>query len=133
MISHFAASETRADIVLLVQMWGRLSAEQQGRGAVDASNAGGSGLNFGVGGGSARRGNKGGGGPKPAPGPSSSEREALEIDATFFSREPAALRGHVRLRYTGTSMDEALSMFGAKLREVVPRMRCVGWSPVPAR
>jgi hypothetical protein len=55
------------------------------------------------------------------------ERNELEMSATLFSVSQRRSVASVEMKYTGTSGDEAVTEFVAKLRETMSGSTCAGW------
>ena len=51
----------------------------------------------------------------------------LDISATIFSVAQARSVGLVEMRYSGTSIDDAIAKFAAQLGQALPEARCDGW------
>jgi hypothetical protein len=67
--------------------------------------------------------------PKAKPGERPSrDLSVFDLSAQFYSVPRRESVAAVELEYTGTSTDEALTQFAAKLGEVVPHMACGGWT-----
>jgi hypothetical protein len=118
------APAARGDLLLVLTFAGKLpqksSADAGASGEMAPSTGGTSRGNRGMGGGSMMRG-------RPPPEPPK-DTNAVDISASLYSvqqRRPVAL---VALRYAGTSLDDALTKFGAKLAETLPGLQCAGWN-----
>ncbi len=128
------AARAEGDFVLVLQMTGKPppakpSAHpsgdiEQGTAAQSARPGGGMGGHSGMGG-------MGGGRPRAsAPGSGtqafSDSNNAFEVQAQIYSATDKDYVARVVLEYTGSSLEEALKAFGAKVHELVPGARCVG-------
>ena len=51
----------------------------------------------------------------------------LDIAATIFSVAQRRSVGQISLRYSGTSINEAIGQFAAQLTDALPQARCDGW------
>ncbi len=54
--------------------------------------------------------------------------DELDLSASLYSVASAQSVAGVSMRYVGTSVDEAIAKFGAKLGETFPRTTCAGWN-----
>jgi hypothetical protein len=54
--------------------------------------------------------------------------DALDLSALIFSVSSGRSVGRIALEYTGTSVDEAISKFAAKIHESLPAASCTGWT-----
>jgi hypothetical protein len=52
----------------------------------------------------------------------------LDISASLFSVSQARSVAQVSMQYTGTSVDDAITRFRAKLHESLPSIVCAGWN-----
>jgi hypothetical protein len=56
------------------------------------------------------------------------DTNAVDISASLYSVRERRSVALVALRYSGASLDDALTKFGAKLGHTLPQMQCVGWN-----
>jgi hypothetical protein len=124
------APAARGDLVLILTVAGRvpehdktqLAPEQAGAGMTGGSGR--SGMGGGMGG--AMR-NPGAGSLHSRSSPAGA-KDALDLAALLYSVPDKKSVGQVSLEYTGTSLDDALAKFTAKLREALPGASCAGWT-----
>jgi hypothetical protein len=62
-------------------------------------------------------------GPRAAP----ADPNELDISASIFSVAQGRSVGLVAMRYSGASVDEAMTAFSAELARALPQARCDGW------
>jgi hypothetical protein len=112
LVDRLGAS-AQGDLVLIVQVWGRLPEKRTSTPAQSSPATGRGGRRM----------------PPPQRQQTKEEsREALEMSATLFSRavhHPVAV---VSLRYTGDNADEAVEALAEKLGDAFPGTTCVGWN-----
>ena len=131
------APAANGDLVLVLTVAGKVtvrpttSAAEANASAGPAPGSGGGmgggGRGGGMGGGGRGGGMGGGGGAMHGPG----EREgvdALDLSASLFSVSAGHSVGLVAMEYTGTSADEAIAQFAAKLAQVLRGATCAGWN-----
>lgn len=118
------APAAKGDLLLVLTFAGKLPQKTAGDagapGEIPPPAGGRSAGSRGMGGGSMMRGRP----PPEAP----RDTNAVDISASIYSvrqRRPVAL---VALRYSGATLDDALTKFGAKLAETLPQMQCAGWN-----
>jgi hypothetical protein len=114
----------RGDLLLVVTFAGKLPQKAMADGGafgepVPSPGAGTRG-NYGMGGGGSMRGR-----PRPEP---VQDTNAVDISASLYSVRQRRSVALVALRYSGATLDDALTKFGAKLAQTLPRMTCVGWN-----
>jgi hypothetical protein len=116
----------KGELVLVLGFAGKLPRKPVHDGGAPTSPGPGS---AGMGGRGSGRGMRGGGGRRSGPSASpSDDPNVLELSATAYSVSAGQSVASVVLRYSGASVDEALAKFGAKLAQVLPRMKCEGWN-----
>jgi len=64
----------------------------------------------------------------PAPGAATDEANALDISASLYSVRDSRSVALLELEYTGTSVEEAIRKFAAKLAASFPQAVCAGWN-----
>jgi hypothetical protein len=64
----------------------------------------------------------------PARSQAATERGAFEMAASLYSVKTHRSVGAVSMRYTGSSLEEALDSFATHLAEELPRASCGGWN-----
>jgi hypothetical protein len=122
------APAARGDLVLVLTLAGKLPVRKAGPFAADAPSAPTT-----MGG---RGGGMGGGGSMPAAGrmrgpsgPSGGgDTNEIDMSASLYSVAQAHSVGLVAMEYTGTSVNDAVAKFAAKLAEAFPGMTCAGWT-----
>ncbi len=76
--------------------------------------------------------NTGGRGGRAMTGPSSTtrrtDRNAFEVSASFYSVSAKASVGLIAMAYEGSTVEDALEKFAAKLALELPGARCDGWN-----
>jgi len=79
---------------------------------------------------SARGGMRGGGmgGRAPLNSEAHVDSNVLDLSASLYSVDKARAVALVTMQYSGTSLDDAMSRFAAKLSESLGGSRCVGWN-----
>jgi hypothetical protein len=122
------APAAKGDLILVLTFAGKVRGPVKGplaEEAAAASSGGGGGP-----GGPGGMGGRGAGGPPRASGrhKENSDTNALDLSASVFS----VARGHsvalVSMEYSGTSADEAIALFSAKLARELRGTTCAGWS-----
>lgn len=79
-------------------------------------------------GGSRGHGMRGGARMRGASNPESVDLDVLDLSASLYSVAQARSVALVAMQYSGSSLDEAISQFAAKLGQAVPGLLCVGWN-----
>jgi hypothetical protein len=69
-----------------------------------------------------------GGGRSQSRPESFTDTNLLDISASLFSISRERSVAEVGMQYTGTSIDDAVTRFAAKLHESLPNMVCAGWN-----
>jgi hypothetical protein len=119
------APAAKGDLVLVITFAGKLpirgtdggAARSQQTPAATGGRSGG------------RRGGMGGGRSRGQSGPESSQDpNLLDISASLFSVSQAQSVAQVAMQYTGSSIDDAITRFAAKLHESLPNTVCAGWN-----
>jgi hypothetical protein len=65
-----------------------------------------------------------------SPADAETESNMLELTATFYSVRQQRSVAQMELHYAGESLNEAATVFGRKLAQVIPSAHCVGWRSV---
>ncbi len=75
-------------------------------------------------------GGMGGGGSMLAPPRSggAAENDRLDLSASLFSAAQKRAVALVAMQYSGTSVDDAIAKFAAKIMQSLPGLVCVGWN-----
>jgi hypothetical protein len=76
----------------------------------------------------ARAGGRRGGYQGAGPGRAAIERGAFEVAASLYSVKTHRSVGAISMRYTGSSLDEALESFATHLADELPKASCGGWN-----
>jgi hypothetical protein len=118
------APAAQGDLVLVLTFAGKLPQRATDAGARQAAPAP-SATSGGRGGRGGRGGGQGRGAQRSEPPKDTNE---LDISASLFSVAQARSVALVEMRYTGTSIAEAMTKFGATLTQALPNMKCVGWN-----
>jgi hypothetical protein len=116
------APAAKGDLVLVVTFAGKLPVRATTDAGATASQQA---ATRGRGG---RRGGGGGGRTRGAAAESVKDADLLDISSSIFSVAQARSVAQVAMQYTGTSMDDAIARFAAKLRESLPKTACTGWN-----
>jgi hypothetical protein len=119
------APAAKGDLVLVLTFAGKLphraSADAGPRPqALAAPSAGARGGGRGM-----RGGGRTGGAPRSA---APVDPNALDISASLYSVAQARSVAMVAMQYSGTSVDEAMTQFGARVAQTIPGLLCAGWS-----
>ncbi len=119
------APAAKGDLVLVITFAGKVPVHGTDGGTAHAQQTPAA-----VGGrGGGRRGGMGGGRSRGQSRPESPEdTNLLDISASVFSVSQARSVAQVEMQYTGTSIDDAITRFAAKLRESLPNTVCAGWN-----
>jgi hypothetical protein len=117
------APAAKGDLVLVITFAGKLPLHGADGGAARSQQS--APVTSGRGGG--RRGGMGGGRSQSMP-ESAKDTNLLDISASLFSVSQARSVAQVSMQYTGTSIDDAIARFAAKLRESLPNTVCAGWN-----
>jgi hypothetical protein len=124
------APAAKGDLILVLTLAGKVRAPLKGPLAEEASAAssgGGGPGGGGPGGGGGIMGGRGAAGPR-ASRHKDTDTNALDFSASVFS----VARGHsvalVSMEYSGSSADEAITLFSAKLARELRGTTCAGWS-----
>ncbi len=127
------APAAKGDLILVLTFAGKVRGPVKGPLAEEASAASSGGGGPGGGGGAVGGGGMGGRGAGGPGGRASRHKEntdtnALDLSASVFS----VARGHsvalVSMEYSGSSADEAIALFSAKLARELRGTTCAGWS-----
>lgn len=68
------------------------------------------------------------GGPSPYPRSTHKEPDTFELSAAFFSVRLHHTVAVIRMEYSGSSVDDAMTKLSDKLVLTFPEVTCVGWS-----
>jgi hypothetical protein len=117
------APAAKGDLVLVITFAGKLPVHGTDGGASHSQQT--PAATGGRGGG--RRGRMGGGRSQSKP-ESPPDTNLLDVSASLFSISRERSVAEVGMQYTGTSIDDAIARFAAKLRESLPNMVCAGWN-----
>jgi hypothetical protein len=118
------APAAKGDVVLVLTLAGKLPVHGADAGARSQQTPAATG---GRGGG--RRGGMGGGRSRgPSRPESPKDTNLLDISASLFSVSQARSVAQVSMQYKGTSVDDAVTRFAAKLHESLPNTVCAGWN-----
>jgi hypothetical protein len=113
------APAAQGDLVLVLTFAGKLPTKAHDKGAAQAAAA--------PSGGGGRR--RGGGRSRGAPtAEDAADPNRLDISASLFSVPQRRSVALIQMRYSGASVDDAMTKFTGKLTESVPGMKCVGWN-----
>ena len=63
-----------------------------------------------------------------AQGASRADDNALDMSVTLVSTETHDAVGRIAMRYTGTSVEDALAKFTARVQSTLPGATCAGWT-----
>jgi hypothetical protein len=119
------APAAKGDLVLVITFAGKLPVHGTDGGTARAQQA--PAANGGRAGG--RRGAMGGGRSRGASRPESpKDTNLLDLSASLFSVSQARSVAQVAMQYTGTSIDDAITRFAAKLHASLPNTVCAGWN-----
>jgi len=110
------APAAQGDLVLVLTFAGRVPGRNPSTGSV-RTDAPGAGLRP-----------PGGGPPGAQKAESTKDTNVLEISASLFSVALGHSVALVGMQYSGSSAEDALTRFGAKLRQSLPNLKCVGWN-----
>jgi hypothetical protein len=120
------APAAQGDLILVVTVAGRLPkpdkirVQDEGTGQQTTAMGG-------RGGGMGGMGGMRGGGGRMRRSESSAPVDRLELYALLFSVAKGQSVARVGVEYTGTSIDEAMSQFVARLAQTLPGAACAGW------
>jgi hypothetical protein len=113
------APAAKGDLIVVITFAGQLPAHRPKN--TIATNSGPAGV------GQAPRVAAGGGMRGAGRKPSDLDSNELDIAATVFSVAQRRSVGQISLRYLGTSIDEAVTLFAAQVADALPQARCEGW------
>ncbi len=114
------APAAEGDLMLVLTFAGKLPTKPRDSAAASAAAAAPSG-----GGGRRRGGRRSRGAPSAE---AAADPNRLDISASLFSVRRRRSVALIQMRYSGASIEDAMSKFTAKLKESVPDMSCVGWN-----
>jgi len=113
------APAAEGDLVLVLTFAGKLPTKASDKGGAQAAAA------PAVGGGRRRGGRRARGAPTPE---DAADPNRLDISASLFSVPQHRSVALIQMRYSGASIQDAMTQFTGKLKESVPDLRCVGWN-----
>jgi hypothetical protein len=118
------APAAKGDAILFVALAGRpavaTGGSSTGAGSVTRRGGGGGGRR-------SRQQQQGGMTESPSALGSNDVGDGLHVDATLFSIKDQETFASIEMRYTGTSMSDALRAFRARLEQEFPGSSCSGW------
>jgi hypothetical protein len=112
------APAAEGDLVLVLTFAGKLPVKPRDNSATQAAPA--------PSGAGRRRGGRRGRGAPAAEAPADPNR--LDISVSLFSVPQRRSVALIQMRYSGASIQDAMTKFTAKLKESVPGLTCVGWN-----
>jgi hypothetical protein len=118
LLTHLAPA-AEGDLVLVLTFAGKLPTKARDNAAAHATAAP-------SGGGGRRHGGHRVRGAPTAEGGADSNR--LDISASLFSVPQHRSVALIQMRYSGASIEDAMTKFTGKLTESLPDMKCVGWN-----
>jgi hypothetical protein len=113
------APAAEGDLVLVLTFAGKLPTKVRDKGAAQAAAA------PSAGGGRRRGGRRGRGAPTAE---AAADPNRLDISASLFSVPQRRSVALIQMRYSGASVQDAMTKFTGKLTESVPDLKCVGWN-----
>jgi hypothetical protein len=120
------APAAKGDLVLVVTFAGKLpqrisDAGAPGRVPTPSATGGRGGGRMG--------GMRGGGRTRGSPkSESTQDNDLLDVSASLFSVTQTRSVALIAMQYSGTSVDDAIAKFAAKLAQLLPSVACVGWN-----
>jgi hypothetical protein len=120
------APAAQGDLVLVLTFAGKLPQHGGGDAGAMPPPSGGPSLNTNGGGG--RMSMRGPGGRRQHGPEAPRDTNVLDVSASLFSVAQHTSVALVGMEYSGTSIDDALVKFAAKLAQTLPIVTCVGWN-----
>ena len=116
LLAHFETA-AEGDLIMVLQMYGHAKSKTEPKGEGDPAKP-------------VPKQARGGGMRNPGNSPSIPKRvewSGLELGATLFSVHDHHGVAEMSMKYSGTSLDEAVVKFGEKLHAAIPGATCRGW------